>query len=111
MKKIFMTFGMTSLFVLSLHADVQADGASFCSDKDFENPMSYIAIRDANVYRDALVDGYIEQAKIKGQKIKQGTSVKVYAIGKNCNDPKTVFMNTDNVGFTGVKLNDFKKVK
>jgi hypothetical protein len=35
----------------------------------------------------------------------------VYAIGKNCNDPKTVFMNTDDVGFTGAKMSDFKKLK
>lgn len=109
-KKMSTLICAVSICSLSAYA-VQADGANFCADDEFSNPVSYVAIRDANTYGDALVDGYIEQAKIKGHKIKKGATVKVYAIGKNCNDPKTVFMNTDDIGFTGVKMNDFKKVK
>ena len=90
---------------------VQADGANFCSEQDFTIPIKYVAIKDANTYTDALSEGYVEQAVWKGHKIKKGMTVKVYTIGKNCNDPKTVFMNTDDVGFTGVKMSDFKKVK
>lgn len=85
---------------------VQADGANFCSDKDFTNPVSYVALKDAQIYSDAYTD-----AVWKGHKIKKGTVVNVYAIGKNCYSPKTVFMNTDDIGFSGVKMSDFKKVK
>lgn len=98
------------MYPLSMFA-VQADGANFCSDQEFTKPVSYVAIKDAKTYTDALVDGYIEQAQWKGHTIKKGTVVKVYAIGKNCNMPKTVFMNTDDVSFTGVKMSDFKKVQ
>lgn len=108
-KIVTLLLGM-SLYPLSALA-VQADGANFCSDKDFANPVNYVALRDAKTYTDALAEGYIEQAVWKGNKIKKGTVVKVYAIGKNCNTPKTVFMNTDDIGFTGVKMSDFKQVK
>lgn len=111
MKKIFMALCIVSLYSMSVYADVQADGANFCAEDEFSTPVLYMAIKDANSYGDALADGYIEQAVWKGHKVKKGTVVKVYAIGKNCNDPKTVFMNTDDVGFTGVKMSDFKKVK
>lgn len=111
MKKVFMALCAVSVCSLSVFADVQADGANFCAKDEFSTPVRYVAIKDTNSYGDALADGYIEQAIWKGHKIKKGTVVKVYAIGKNCNDPKTVFMNTDDVGFTGVKMNDFKKLK
>ncbi|MDD5210982.1 MAG: hypothetical protein PHV62_01075 [Sulfuricurvum sp.] len=108
MKKIFIALFVASVCSLSLYADVKADGYSFCSNDEVTEPISYMAIRDAKTYWDALSDGFYK----KGHTIKKGTVVKVYAIGKNCdNDPKTVFMNTDDVGFTGVKMNDFKKAK
>ncbi len=37
--------------------------------------------------------------------------VKAYAIWKNCNVPKMLFMDIDDIGFTGVKSSDFKKLK
>jgi len=110
MRKVLMSIVAIGMCSFSGYA-VQADGANFCSEQDFETPVKYVAIRDANTYTDALAEGYVEQAVWKGHKVKKGTIVKVYAIGKNCNDSKTVFMNTDDVGFTGVKMSDFKKVK
>lgn len=108
LKKMIIALLVTSMYFISAHADVKADGYSFCSDDEVTEPISYIAIRDAKTYWDALTDGYYK----KGHIIKKGTVVQVYAIGKNCdNDPKTVFMNTDDIGFTGVKMSDFKKVK
>ncbi len=55
MKKIFMALSLASLcfvsiYFVSIYADVQADGANFCADNEFTNPVSYIAIRDANTY-------------------------------------------------------------
>lgn len=111
MKKVFMALCVVGLSSLSVFADVQADGANFCPKEEFSTPIRYVALKDTNSYGDALADGYIEQAIWKGHKIKKGTVVKVYAIGNNCNEPKTLFMNTDDIGFTGVKMSDFKKVK
>lgn len=108
MKKIAISIVLIGIFSMSIFADIKADGYSFCSNDEVTEPLNYIAIRDAKTYWDALSDGYFK----KGHIIKKGTVVKVYAIGKNCdNDPKIVFMNTDDIGFTGVKMNDFKKVK
>lgn len=101
------------LFILgcsNMYASPQADGAGFCADQNFDKPMKYVAIKDANTYFDVYAESYIENAKLKGKKIKKGTTVDVYAVGKNCNGGKTIFMNTDGIGFTGVKANDFKKV-
>ena len=99
---------VASVYSLSVFADVKADGYSFCSNDEVREPISYMAIRDAKTYWDAISNGFYK----KGHTIKKGTIVKVYAIGKNCdNDPKTVFMNTDDVGFIGVKMSDFKKLK
>ncbi|MCX7092023.1 MAG: hypothetical protein NTY50_01040 [Methylobacter sp.] len=111
MKTMLFVLFVARLCSLSVHADVQADGASFCADNSFTDPVSYVAIRNTHTYGDVLADEYIEQARWKGHEIKKGTVVKVYAIGRNCNDPKMEFMNTDNIGFTGVKSSDFKKVK
>jgi hypothetical protein len=113
MKKI-LTVG-ASLLVLgcsSLMASPKADGFSFCPEQEFGKPVKYIAVKDANVYFDAYPDDIVEQAKSRGgvKKIKKGATVDVYAIGKNCSGGKTVFMNADGVGFTGVKASDFKKV-
>jgi|GEM_PF-6530075 len=101
----FFVLGLTTLM-----ASPQADGASFCADQNFDKPMKYVAIKDANTYFDSYAEGYTENAKLKGKKVKKGLEVKVYAIGKNCNAGKTIFMNTDDIGFTGVKASDFKKV-
>jgi hypothetical protein len=110
MKKI--TFGISTLFIaLYAFASPKADGYSFCADTELNPPAKYVAIKDATTYFDAFADGYIEGAKIKGKKIKKGTIVKAYSIGKNCSgEGKTIFMNIDDVSFTGVKFSDFKKV-
>lgn len=99
------------IIAVGVFAGPQADGYSFCSDDDLKSPARYVALKDAATYSDSFADGYIDGAKIKGKKIKKGTVVNVYAIGKNCNGGKTIFMNIDNVGFTGVKLSDFKKAQ
>jgi hypothetical protein len=39
---------LTSMYVLSAHADVQADWANFCAEDEFSTPVSYVAIKDTN---------------------------------------------------------------
>lgn len=111
MKKLGLFVGVMSMVSANLFA-VQADGANFCSDQDFSKPVKYIALKDANLYGDTFADGYIENAKIKGKKIKKGSEVKVRSIGKNCNGGSVLFMDiADDIGFTGVKASDFKNAE
>jgi hypothetical protein len=111
-KTLFIISGLFFLGCASLFASPKADGFSFCAEQEFSKPVKYVAVKDANIYFDAYPDDIVEQAKSRGgvKKIKKGATVDVYAVGKNCNGGKTIFMNTDGVGFTGVKANDFKKV-
>ncbi|MDX9742245.1 MAG: hypothetical protein RBT59_00320 [Arcobacteraceae bacterium] len=104
MKKVLTSLTMLSVCSLSLYA-VQADGANYCADKEFSKPIKYVAIKDTKVYSDAYDDaGY--------EKVKKGAVYNVYSIGKECSgSSKTVFMNGDNVGFTGLKMSDFQKSK
>ena len=102
MKKFLVGFAMLSVSSLALFA-VQADGANYCPEEEYTKPVKFEAIRDTNSYGDAHEDAIYE-------KVKKGTVFNVYSIGKNCYDPKTAFMNADEEGFTGLKMNDFTQI-
>ncbi|HOI83865.1 MAG TPA: hypothetical protein PKW30_06110 [Campylobacterales bacterium] len=97
-----LCFGCTGVV-----ASPKADGFAFCSEQEFEKPIRSIAVKDSPTYFDAC-----EECKSRGgvKKIKKGAVVNVYAAGRNCNGGKTIFLNIDDIGFTGVKASDFKKI-
>lgn len=102
MKKFLVGFAILSISSLSLLA-VQADGANYCLEEEYTNPVKFEAIRDSNIYGDAYEDS-------KYKKVKKGEVFNVYSIGKNCNNQEAVFMNADKESFTGLKMNDFIQI-